>query len=85
MSIHRLDLGYEDYLKAGKTIADSQIDKYIIYEKLDSGAFGSVYRGMNNITHKEVAIKVLDLASIERDECSSRVKEIRRRLAKSES
>lgn len=85
MSIHRLDLSYEDYLKAGKTIADSQIDKYVIYEKLDSGAFGSVYRGMNSLTHKEVAIKVLDLAAIERDECSARVKEIRRRLAKTES
>lgn len=32
-----------------------------------------------------MAIKVLDLLAIERDECSERVKEIKRRLAKTES
>ena len=47
MIAQRLDLSYEDYLKNGRSIADSSIDKYIIYEKLDSGAFGSVYRGMH--------------------------------------
>ena len=41
-----LELSYEDYQKNGKSIADSEIDAYVIYEKLDSGAFGSVYRGM---------------------------------------
>jgi serine/threonine protein kinase len=52
---------------------------------IGSGAFGSVYRGMDDKTKKEVAIKVLDLVSIERDETSQKVKDIRRRLAKTES
>ena len=47
MASYRLDLSYEDYIKNGKSIADSSIAQYIIYEKLDSGAFGSVYRGMH--------------------------------------
>ena len=85
MTAKSLDLSYETYVKNGKSIADSEIAEYIIYEKLDSGAFGSVYRGMHRQTGKEVAVKVIDLAAIERDECSERVKEIRRRLAKTES
>lgn len=40
---------------------------------------------MDDVTKKQVAIKVLDLVAIEREETSPRVKEIRRRLAKTES
>lgn len=47
MTSKSLDLSYEEYIKNGKSIADSYIAEYIIYEKLDSGAFGSVYRGMH--------------------------------------
>lgn len=40
---------------------------------------------MDDRTKKEVAFKVLDLVAIDREEGSAKVKEIRRRLAKSES
>lgn len=70
----KLDLSYEDYLKNGKSIADTCLDKYVIYEKLDKGAFGTVYRGMDDVTKREVAIKVIDLAAIERDEKSPKVR-----------
>lgn len=60
----KLDLTYEEFIKNGKSIADTRLDKYLIYEKLDKGAFGTVYRGMDDITKKEVAVKVIDLAAI---------------------
>lgn len=82
MASFHLNLTYEDYSKGGKSITDCEIGDYIIYEKLDSGAFGAVYRGMHKDSGKVVAVKVVDLAAIERDTCSARVKEIRRRLAK---
>lgn len=72
-------------MKNNKSISDTIIDKYIVYERIGNGAFGSVYRGMDDVTKKQVAIKVLDLVAIEREETSPRVKEIRRRLAKTES
>jgi len=40
---------------------------------------------MNDKTKQEIAIKVLDLVAIEREESSNKVKEIRRRLARTES
>ncbi len=40
---------------------------------------------MDDKTKKEVAIKVLDLVAIDREESSAKVREIRRRLAKTES
>lgn len=58
------------------------IDKYFIYEKIGAGSFGSVYKGMNDENKKLIAVKVLDLVSIE-NEKSPKVKEIRQRLAKS--
>ena len=52
MLIHPLDLTYDEYLQQGKSIADTRLDKYIVYERLDKGAFGTVYRGMNDETKK---------------------------------
>lgn len=40
---------------------------------------------MNDENKKQIAVKVLDLVSIEEDEKSARVREIRKRLAKTES
>lgn len=85
MSWHLLQLSYEEFQKNNKSIADTIIDKYYVYERIGSGAFGSVYRGMDDKTKKEVAIKVLDLVAIDREESSAKVREIRRRLAKTES
>lgn len=85
MSWHLLQLSYEEFQKNNKSIADTIIDKYYVYERIGCGAFGSVYRGMDDKTKKEVAIKVLDLVAIDREESSAKVREIRRRLAKTES
>ena len=62
--IHTLNLSYSDYEKCGKTIANTQIDKYIVYDELGRGAFGAVYKGMDDSTKTLVAIKVLDLKAI---------------------
>jgi serine/threonine protein kinase len=54
-------------LKGKKSIANSVIGKYIIYELLGRGSFGAVYRGSNDQTKEEVAVKVLDLEEVEKD------------------
>lgn len=67
MSWHLLQLSYEEFQKNNKSIADTIIDKYFVYERIGYGAFGSVYRGMDDKTKKQVAIKVLDLVAIDRE------------------
>ncbi len=74
MSWHLLQLSHEEFVKNNKSISDTIIDKYIVYERVGSGAFGSVYRGMDDQTKKQVAIKVLDLVAIDREESSAKVK-----------
>ena len=46
--IHALKLSYSDYEKSGKSIANTKIDKYIVYDELGRGAFGAVYKGMDD-------------------------------------
>lgn len=51
----------------GKSISNSTIGKYVVYNEIGRGAFGAVYKGMNDETKKMVAIKVLDLEAVELD------------------
>ena len=37
-----------------------------MYDELGKGAFGAVYKGMDDVTKNMVAIKVLDLYAIEK-------------------
>lgn len=83
-NLHKLKLTYEEYRKMGKSISNSTIGKYVVYNEIGRGAFGAVYKGMNDESKKMVAIKVLDLEAVELDP-SEKVREIRRRLCRTES
>lgn len=48
MPTYELELTYQEFRSSKKSIAHTVIDKYIIYERIGQGAFGSVYRGMND-------------------------------------
>ena len=71
-------------MKSGKTIANTQIDKYTVFDELGRGAFGAVYKGMDDDNKNLVALKVLDLHAIEK-EPNERVREIKRRLCRTDS
>lgn len=45
---HILGLTYGEYLNNGRSIANSRIEKYVVYNELGKGAFGAVYRGMDD-------------------------------------
>lgn len=64
MPEHLLELTYEQFCHKNKSLENSTIDKYYIYERIGKGGYGSIYRGMDDQTKKEVAVKVLDLAII---------------------
>ena len=46
--MYNLNLSYQDYLNCGRSIANTRIDKYIVYDELGRGAFGAVYKGMDD-------------------------------------
>lgn len=48
MPNHILELTYQEFQNSKKSISNTVIHKYIIYERIGQGAFGSVYRGMDN-------------------------------------
>lgn len=56
------------------------IEKYVIYNKIGEGAHGEVYRGMDNQSKKQVAIKLMNLKEIY-NERNATVKAIKLRLA----
>ena len=60
-----------------------KIDKYVVYNQIGLGTYGSVYRGMDDITKNQVAIKVIDMTNI-KNEANNIVRQIKLRLAESE-
>lgn len=46
--MYNLNLSYQDYINCGRSIANTRIDKYIVYDELGRGAFGAVYKGMDD-------------------------------------
>ena len=43
-----LALSYEEFEGRGATIQNMMIDKYVVYDLIGMGSYGSVYRGMND-------------------------------------
>lgn len=44
----KLLLDYEEYEKRGFTIQSLIIDKYVVYDLIGIGSYGSVYSGMDD-------------------------------------
>jgi serine/threonine protein kinase len=61
-----LDLTYEVYEQRNKSIQNYCIDNYVVYDLIGVGSYGSVYRGMNDDTKQQVAVKVIDMRLIKR-------------------
>ena len=68
----------------GRSIANCEIDKYVVDSRLGKGAFGEVYKGFNTQNQTEVAVKLLDLEKV-RGEASSYKRQILQRLCRTES
>lgn len=64
---HRLELTYPEFVNMNKEINNTTIGNYYVYEELGRGAFGQVYKGMDDRTKHPVAIKVLDLRAIKEE------------------
>lgn len=79
---HRLNLNYEDFISMGESLSFTTVGKYAIYDFLAEGGFGKVYKGKNEATNQEVAVKVIDIAKVHALK-SEKVKEITLRLIKS--
>lgn len=60
-----LGLKYKSYIEEfDEDISNRKLGPYKIYEKIDSGCFGQVYKGEHIETHEDIAIKVIDLHRI---------------------
>ena len=59
-----LDLTYEEFESRGGTIQNMVIDHYVVYDLIGMGSYGSVYRGMDDNSKKQVAVKVLNMRKI---------------------
>ncbi len=75
-----LTLTYEEFNKRGCTIQNLVIDKYVVYDLIGVGSYGSVFRGMNDETKKQVAVKLINMRQIKNDQ-NTVVKAIKLRLA----
>jgi serine/threonine protein kinase len=78
-----LKLTYEDYLQRGETIENINIEQYLVYNQIGKGSNGHVYRGMDDRTKNQVAIKLMDLRKINAED-KIVVKLIKQRLSESE-
>ena len=78
-----LSLSYEEFLDRGETIQNMIIDHYVVYDLIGMGSYGSVYRGMDDKTKKQVAIKLINMRQIKQDK-NEVVRNIKLRLAESE-
>jgi serine/threonine protein kinase len=56
------------------------IDHYVVYDLIGMGSYGSVYRGMDDHTKKEVAVKLINMRQIKGDK-NEVVRKIKLRLA----
>ena len=83
VGLHRLGLSYDDYLAMAKDISYEKIDRYCIFEELGVGGFAHVYRGMDDHTKYQVAIKLIDLREIKQEK-SKFLQQIKFRLSKTE-
>ena len=71
---------YEDYELRNKTIKNYCIGNYVVYDLIGVGSYGSVYRGMNDDTKQQVAVKLIDMRKI-KNEQNPVIKAIQLRLA----
>ena len=63
----QLALSYEDFVSRGETIQNMMIDNYVVYDLIGMGSYGSVYRGMDDRSKKQVAVKLINMRQIKRD------------------
>jgi serine/threonine protein kinase len=61
---HRLELSAEEFRNMGESISYTTVGKYAVYEEIGVGGFGKVYKGFDEETQQDVAIKVIDIAKI---------------------
>lgn len=62
--MHPLNFTYQNYIDNNYSLENLIIDKYVIYSIIGKGSCGNVYRGINDLTKKQVAVKLIDLVKI---------------------
>ena len=78
-----MTLTYAEYERRGNTLENMIIDRYVIYNKIGEGSNGEVYKGMDDKTKRQVAVKLMNLRQIS-EEKNLAVKAIKQRLCESE-